>query len=92
MEKYRGCFLFSQRKGKMVRNKENIDSNPVHRSADYGHVGDGCHHIHFSNWDFSILHGERQRFTWQWNCDNASLDNAHNQSIHCVLQECCFIY
>lgn len=32
MEKYRGCFLFSKRKGKMVRNKENIDNHPMHRT------------------------------------------------------------
>lgn len=63
MEKYRGCFLFSKRKGKMVRNKENNDNHPMHRSFDYGHGGDGYHHIQFPNWDFSILHGERQRFT-----------------------------
>lgn len=49
MEKYRGCFLFSKRKGKMVRNKENIDNHPMHRSFDYGHGGDGYHHIQFPN-------------------------------------------
>lgn len=49
MEKCRGCFLFSQQKGKTVRNKGHSDSHPMHRSADYGYVGDGYHQIHFPN-------------------------------------------
>lgn len=49
MGKCRGCFLFSQQKGKTVRNKGHSDSHPMHRSADYGYVGDGYHQIHFPN-------------------------------------------
>lgn len=49
MEKCRECSPLSERKGKMVRNKENNDNHPMHRRADYGYVGDGYHHIHFPN-------------------------------------------
>lgn len=49
MKKCRGCLPFSERKCKMVRNKGNNDSHPIHRRADYGHVGDGYHHIYFPN-------------------------------------------
>lgn len=69
MEKCRGCFLFSQQKGKTVRNKGHSDSHPMHRSADYGYVGDGYHQIHFPNQNLSILlrsmHCERQSLTQQ---------------------------
>lgn len=52
IEKCERCLPLSERKGKMVQNKGNIggsDSQPMHRSADYGHVGDGYHHIYFPN-------------------------------------------
>lgn len=51
-EKCRKCLPLSERKDKMVQNKGNIgasDSQPMHRSADYGHVGDDYHHNYFPN-------------------------------------------
>lgn len=62
--------LYPSEKVKWFKIKGNIganDSHPMHRSANYGHVGVGYHHIYFQIWDLSIklwsMYGEKQIFT-----------------------------